>query len=209
MNDFVGGSVAEARWSSHPRRSPRLGQNASDGVKGGEVMMAVVPDWFAVGAQQVLDCSRLATDDCHRLRAAGGSSGNYEAGVASAIAWALGASPSLVSDHGGPVDRAAAEAEFFATGEVELGRSPRGATVPADAAQGMTRTLAWLLGLTAEPPVPIPRRPVPSAEELFAERIAAEPHRDWLPEDRNMAWVQALADASRLAALAARADSLA
>ena len=78
------------------------------------------PDWMAVGAQQVLDCSRLATDDCHRLRAPGGSGGDYEAGVASAIAWALGASPSLVSNHGGPVDRATAEAEFFATVKLSL-----------------------------------------------------------------------------------------
>jgi hypothetical protein len=66
----------------------------------------------------------------------------------------------------------------------------------------------WLLGWERRPPVPLPRRPVPSVEQLYEEALAAEPHRTWLPEERNAAWSAAQREAARLAELAARADAL-
>jgi hypothetical protein len=170
---------------------------------------AVPPSWVMPEARQLADCFRLAADDSRRLRAGGLADGNYEAGVASTVAWVLAVGPPPVTGQPAEPRRAAAEAEMAAAGEVELGRSPRGATVPADAAQGARRTLAWLLGLDPHPPVPLPRRPLPSAEQLYEEVIAAEPHRRWLPEDHTAARLAASREADRLARLATRADSLA
>lgn len=158
-----------------------------------------VPAWVMPDEPQVIDCGRLA---------AAVASGEYEAGVAEAVAWVVGRSLApIIGEELDPTPEAA-EAEWFAAGEVELGRSPRGAVVPASTAQGVRRTLAWLLGRDPNPPIPLPRRPVPTAEELYAEALAAEPHRSWLPEDRQAARSTALREAARLAHLAARADSL-
>jgi hypothetical protein len=169
---------------------------------------AVIPGWVAPGDREVVDCHRLAADQCDRLRADGGN-GNFEAGVVAAVGWVVGLGRSPIADEEVLASAEAAEAEFFAAGEVEFGTSPRGAVVPVEAAQGVGRTLAWLLGWEPRPPVALPRRPVPSAEQLFDEALAAEPHRRWLPEERELARSAAVREAGRLAELAARADALA
>ena len=161
------------------------------------------------GDQQVADCHRLAADRCDRLRAARRGEGNYEAGVVAALGWVVGVGHSPIANVRLAASPEAAKAEILAAGEVEFGTSPRGAVVPTEAAQGIGKTLAWLLGWESRPPVPLPRRPAPSAEQLFEEALAAEPHRRWLPEERNAARLAALRESARLAELAERADKLA
>lgn len=161
--------------------------------------MDQLPAWVMPDLWQVIDCRNLA---------AAVTSRGYEAGIVVAVDWTMGRSPTPITGEGSKSTRNTAEAEWFAAGEVELGRSPRGAVVPVATAQGVRRTLAWLLGREQRPPIPLPRRPVPTTEELYAEALAAEPHRSWLPEERQAARSTALREAARLAQLAARADSL-
>src|SRR5829696_6535914 len=170
---------------------------------------AAIPSWVVPADHQVADCHRLAADRCDRLREAGRGDGNYEAGVVAALGWVVGVGLSPITDVGLAASAGAAEAECLAAGEVESGTSPRGAVVPAEAAQGVGKTLGWLLGWDLRPPVPLPRRPAPSAEQLFEEALAAEPHRRWLPEERNAARLAALRESARLAELAELADKLA
>jgi hypothetical protein len=158
-----------------------------------------IPAWVVPNGQEVIDCGQLA--------AAVGDS-EYETGVAAAIVWTTGRLRTPITGEERDPVRHVAEAEWFAAGEVELGRSPRGAMVPVPTAQGARRTLAWLLGREQRPPIPLPRHPVPTPEELYAEALAAEPHRSWLPEERQAARSSALREAARLAQLADRADSL-
>lgn len=101
-----------------------------------------------------------------------------------------------------------AEQEFQVAGEVELGRSPLSATVPRSAAQGVRLALAWLLGRQARPPIELPRRPLPTAEQLYDEAVAAEPARYRLPEEQAAGRLTAQREALRLARLAARADGM-
>ena len=155
-------------------------------------------------AQQVLDGYRLAAAYC----ATSSSDGQFHAGVAAALGWLLGVDRAPITGDAVPATAEAAAAEFTAAGEVELGLSPRGAIVSADAGQGVRRTLAWLLGREPRPPIDLPRRPVPAAEQLYEESLAAEPHRSWLPEERNAARLAAVREAARLNQLAAQADSL-
>ena len=158
-----------------------------------------IPAWVLPDERQVVDCGILAAAVTDR---------EYEAGVAAVVDWTMGRSHSpITSDELDPAQDVA-EAEWLAAGEVELGRSPRGAVVPVPTAQGARRTLAWLLGREQRPPIPLPRRPVPTPEELYAEALAAEPQRSWLPEERQAARSTALREAARLAQLAERADSL-
>jgi len=70
------------------------------------------------------------------------------------------------------------------------------------------RTLAWLLGLDEQPPIELPRRPVPTARQLYDEAVAAEPWRYDLPEAQASAQLAAAREAARLAELAARVDQL-
>lgn len=160
------------------------------------VRLVAVPFRVAPSDQQVADCVALAT----AVRAP------YEDGVGAALRWVTGASPSPVTGMKQPATREAAETEFFVTGRVELGESPLSATIPAATAQGVLRTLAWLLGWENDPPVPLPRRPVPTAEELYAEATGAEPWRYRLPEEQAAGRLDAQREAARLSRLAARAD---
>lgn len=167
-------------------------------------MTMAVPGWVRPVVQLVLDGYRLAT----AYHATSGSDGEFHAGVAAALGWVLGESRAPLTGDDVPATAEAAEVEFVAAGEVEVGLSPRGAVVPAAAAQGVRRTLAWLFGRERQPPIELPRRPVPTAEELYAETLAAEPYRSWLPEERNAARLAAVRKAGRLTRLAALADSL-
>lgn len=161
-------------------------------------MALAVPSWVAPGDQQVADCVALAT----AVRAP------YEGGVVAALRWVTGVAPSPVTGTEQPATRETTEEEFFVAGQVELGESPLSATIPAATAQGVLRTLAWLLGWENDPPVPLPRRPVPTAEQLYAEATAAEPWRYRLPEEQTARCLDAQREAARLARLAARADEL-
>ena len=168
-------------------------------------MVAVaIPVWVAPDSQQVVDGYRLATAQ----RNATGQDGEVHAGIATTLGWALGVNRTPVTGRDVPATVVAAEVEFIAAGEVEVGLSPRGAVLSADAAQGVRRTLAWLLGRDRQPPIDLPRRPVPTAEQLYEEALTAQRHRAWLPEERNAARLAAVREAGRLGRLAARADSL-
>jgi hypothetical protein len=63
------------------------------------------------------------------------------------------------------------ESEFFVAGGVELGDSQLSAVVTTAAAQSVGRTLSWLLGWERQPPVELPRRPVPTAEQLYDQAV--------------------------------------
>lgn len=160
------------------------------------VRLVAVPFRVAPTDQQVADCVALAT----AVRTP------YEDGVLTALHWTTGVAPSPVTGMEQPATREAAEEEFFVAGQVEMGESPLSATIPAATAQGVLRTLAWLLGWETDPPVPLPRRPVPTAEQLYAEATAAEPWRYRLPEEQAAGRLDAQREAARLSRLAARAD---
>lgn len=162
------------------------------------VRLVAVPFRVAPSDQQVADCVALAT----AVRAP------YEDGVVAALRWATGVAPSPVTGMEQPATREAAEEEFFLAGQVELGESPLSAIILAATAQGVLRTLAWLLGWENDPPIPVPRRPVPTAEQLYAEATADEPWRYRLPEEQAAGHLDAQREAARLARLAARADEL-
>jgi hypothetical protein len=100
-----------------------------------------VPEWVTLSPQQLTDCGRLATE---AVRSVDGAA--YETGVVAAVQWILGTAPSPCTGSGEAASRDTAEQEFFVAGMVELGDSPLSATVPAATAQGVGRTLAWLLG---------------------------------------------------------------
>jgi hypothetical protein len=158
-----------------------------------------VPTWVAPGAEQVADCGALAAV----------VQAQYEFGVVTALRWITGMGPSPMIGEPGAATRAAAEAEYFLAGQVEMGESPQSATIPTATAQGVLRTLAWVLGWEIDPPVDLPRRPVPTADQLYGEAVAAEPWRYHLPEEQAAGRLAAQRQAARLARLAARADELA
>jgi hypothetical protein len=153
-----------------------------------------VPEWVAPGDQQVIDCFRL-TANAHDA---------FRRGVADTLAWVLGMAPGPLT--GVDVSAQAAEEEFFVAGKVELGESPLSAVHPTATAQAIGRTLSWLLGWERRPPVDVPRRPVPSAEQLYEEAVEAAPWRYRLPEARAAGRLAAHREAIRLAQLAALAD---
>lgn len=115
----------------------------------------IAPEWAVPSAQEVVDCCQLATS------ASSGNGAIYETGVMTAVLWAADSGRSPLTDADVPASYQAAEEEFFVAGKVELGESPLGATVPAATAQGVGRALAWLLGWEPQPPIELPRRPVP------------------------------------------------
>jgi len=160
-----------------------------------------VADWPVPTEQQLTDCRRLADS-----RAANSA---YDAGVSSTVSWIGGAGNSPLTSQPPPASRAAAEQEFHVAAEVELEDSPLSAVISTATAQAVRRTLAWLLGLDEHPPIELPRRPVPTARQLYDEAVAAEPWRYDLPEARAAAQLAAAREAARLAELAARADELA
>jgi hypothetical protein len=155
-----------------------------------------VPEWVEPAEQQLVDCRRLVT---------GG--GRFEAGVAAALGWVLGTGRSPITGADVPASAQTAEEEFFVAGKVELGESPLSAVIPAELAQGVGRTLAWLLGWEPRSPIDLPRRPVPTAEQLYEEAVTAEPWRYRLPEEQAAGRLAAQREAARLARLAALGDA--
>lgn len=163
-------------------------------------MASAVPQWVVPAGQQLVDARLLAADV---------ADSRFEAGVAAALRWVLQGRRTPLTDRDLPATPQAAEEEFFVAGAVEFGDSPLSAVVTAETAQGVGRTLSWLLGWQPQPPIDLPRRPVPTAEELYAEAIAGEPWRFRLPEEQEAGRLAAQREAARLASLAARADRLA
>jgi hypothetical protein len=159
-----------------------------------------VADWLVPTEQQLTDCRRLA--DSRAVNSP------YDAGIMSTVRWISGVGNSPLTSQPPPASRAGAEQEFHVAAQVELEDSPLSAVIPTATAQGVRRTLAWLLGLDQHPPIELPRRPVPSARQLYEEAVAAEPWRYDLPEARAAAQLAAVREAARLAGLAARADEL-
>ena len=160
-----------------------------------------VPQWVVPADQQLVDAELLAADVAR--------SGAYEAGVVAALRWMLRGQHSPLTDLDSPATQHAAEEEFFVAGAVEFGDSPLSALVTAETAQGVGRTLSWLLGWQPQAPIDLPRRPVPTAQQLYEEAVASEPWRFRLPEERAAARLAAQREAARLVRLAARADELA
>jgi hypothetical protein len=116
---------------------------------------------------------------------------------------------SPLTDLDSPTTQQAAEEEFFVAGAVEFGDSPLSALVTAETAQGVGRTLSWLLGWQPQAPIDLPRRPVPTAGQLYEEAVASKPWRFRLPEEWTAARLAAQREAARLVQLATRADGLA
>jgi len=164
-------------------------------------MALAVPGWVAPAGQQLVDAELLAADVA--------DSRAYEAGVAATLRWVLRGRHTPLTDRDVPATQQAAEEEFFVAGAVEFGDSPLSAVVPGDTAQGVGRTLSWLLGWRPEAPIDLPRRPAPTAEQLYAEVLATEPWRFRLPEEQAAGRLAAEREAARLSRLAARADRLA
>lgn len=166
-------------------------------------MTLAVPDWVAPPERQLTDCRLLA-------EAAYGPASDrpYLAGIASALRWVVGTQRSPLTEAENPASPASAEEEFFVAGKVELQQSPLSAAVPAAQAQGVARALAWVLGWEHSPPIDLPRRPVPSAAQLYEEAVTAEPWKYRLPERQLAARLVADREAARLTRLAAYVDSL-
>jgi hypothetical protein len=155
-----------------------------------------VPSWVTPSEQRVVDCARLAAHQDE----------DYAAGVVATLAWVRGHGSSPVTEVVQPATAQAAEEEFFVAGKVELEESPLSAMVSPATAQAVVRTLSWLLGWEQRPPMELPRRPVPDAEQLYAEAVAAEPWRFKLPEQQAAGRMAAQQEANRLEQLATRAD---
>jgi hypothetical protein len=164
-------------------------------------MALEAPLWVVPADQQLVDAELLAVDVA--------DSRAYEAGVAAALLWVLRRRNTPLTDRDVPATQRAAEEEFFVAGAVEFDDSPLSAVVPGETAQGVGRTLSWLLGWQPEAPIDLPRRPVPTAEQLYAEAVTAEPWRFRLPEEQAAGRLAAQREATRLSWLAARADRLA
>jgi hypothetical protein len=164
-------------------------------------MAFAVPGWVLPAGQQLVDAELLAADVA--------DSRAYEVGVAAALRWVLRGRLTPLTNRDVPATQQAAEEEFFVAGAVEFDDSPLSAVIPGETAQGVGRTLSWLLGWQPEAPIDLPRRPVPTADQLFAEAVAAEPWRFRLPEEQAAGRFAAEREATRLSRLAARADRLA
>lgn len=190
--DELNGSNARVRSRWHrTRASPRRRGSCQ-----ASYVDLAVPDWVAPDRQQVVDCYRLTAS----------SESAFRRGVAAALGWVLGLAPGPLTKDNRTVSPEAAEREFFVAGKVELDDSPLSVVHPPAAAQGIGRTLSWLLGWERCPPVDLPRRPPPTAVQLYEEAVAAEPWRYRLPEQQVAARMAAEREARRLARLAALAD---
>jgi hypothetical protein len=158
-------------------------------------MSETVLAWVVLDEQRLRDCRRLVT-----------AAEPFLTGVSAALGWVLDGGPAPLTPTGAVASRKAAEAEYFVAGKVELGESPLSAVVDPATTQGIARTLAWLLGWEREPPIEMPRRPVPTTDQLYAEAVAAESWRYELPEEQATGRLAAEREAARLARLVAEAD---
>lgn len=141
-------------------------------------------------------------------------------GVMAATAWVRGGRSAPVTERGEqPVTRGLAEVEEWAalvahepsmrtnlpvdSIAADAGVSWREPLrVDADYARGAWRALRWILGMPdARPPLPVPLRnpdgTLVTADQLYEQTIAANPHRDWEPEQRLEARNWAAAEAAR------------
>jgi hypothetical protein len=159
-------------------------------------MDVAVPGWVVPQGQEVIDCHRLTVN----------AGDPFRRGVSAALRWVLGVAPGPLTDASPRASAQMAEDEFFVAGKVELGDSPLSAIHPAATAQGIGRTLSWLLGWEHRPPIDLPRRPLPTADQLYAEVVAAEPWKYRLPEQQMAGRLAAQREAGRLTRLAALAD---
>jgi len=125
-----------------------------------------------------------------------------------------------------PVTKVFAKAEMWAAVHVDTGDVPLGSLcrdLGVSYAPAVVTNLVWSLGveevlrwLTADPlerrkpPIPLPRRnpdgSVATAEELYQQAMAAEPHRHWGPEERHALRNRTEVDAIRSERLAARIE---
>jgi len=183
--------------------------------------LAFIPTWVAPPAQQVVDCFRI----CYAV--VDETLSFLRGGHAAAVNWVTGGQVSPISEvPEQPVPEHVARAERMLARVVAWDMPPPSLTEWADLgveprepvasnrewATGVEAALSWLLGLRAEPAVRLPRRlpdgSTPTAEQLYAEMVAAEPYAYDLPEERRDGRNKAAADAAlyrRLAALAASA----
>jgi hypothetical protein len=179
--------------------------------------LAVVPSWVVPISTAVRDCHLIA----HRAFQESGS--DRLGGIYAAANWVTGGQRAPVTEREDcPVSEALARGEMWAADSVSrtvllppqiwasLGVEPRAPlTENREWSQGVARALGWLVGVHDRPPLLLPRRPVPTAEELYQEALAAKPHGFWLPEDHQRARVQAEKAAAQSRALAAYADGAA
>jgi hypothetical protein len=177
--------------------------------------LAVVPAWVVPNPTEVRDCHLIAYRAFQESRAPG-LGGSY-----AAVNWVTGGQRAPVTERIDPLSEALVRAEMWVAQSVgmraplpsdlwvRLGVEPREArTTDTEWTGGVSRTLGWLVGVHDRPPFPLPRRPVPSAEELYAEAVAARPYAAWEPEQQLAARQKAEADAHKYRKLAEYVDGL-
>jgi hypothetical protein len=177
--------------------------------------LAVVPGWLVPSDTELRDCHLIA------WRALQETGGDRAGGIFAAVNWVTGGQRAPVTERTEPASKALAETEMWVAVGVRLGMPPapdewwvpfRVAPRPPVTdnrvwAAAVADTLGWLLGRPdAPPPTPLPRRPVPTVEQLVQEARAARPYGNWGPEERHAARAKAEVDVARYRRLAAYAD---
>lgn len=176
--------------------------------------LSVIPAWVAPPARQVRDAHCIARALAVRAVEA--------RPVAASFDWVTGGQDSPITQRGDEPAAAVVRAEMMladaltrggdlhpdwwdALGVAQLPAVTRDGTWCA----GVAAALAWLLGVTERPPVPLPRRlpdgTVPTADQLYAEALRSG--RLTGPEERNGARDRAEREAARFRRLAELAAS--
>ena len=148
--------------------------------------VAVVPEWVVPPEQQVMDYFRIAYAIFGKTRSP------LMGGDAATMNWVTGGQGAPVTERTEqPVTRNLADAEQTVAMTIAyempesmwaaLGVEPRPAvTDDREWANGVRGALAWLLGQRPEPMLHLPRRlpdgSTPSADQLYAEMLAARPY---------------------------------
>jgi hypothetical protein len=164
-----------------------------------------VPPWAVPACAAVSDLHWLAYADAVQDRSP------LARGIVAALEWVRGERDGpLTGRSERPVTAASARAEMWATAEIIYPEAPLPARTLADelgvahrrplpiaphAAEGVRRTLRWLLGDVVEPPLDLPVRCTEG--ELVDAAMAAAPHRIWGPEERHAARAEARAALER------------
>jgi hypothetical protein len=176
--------------------------------------LAVVPAWVVPNPTEVRDCHLIAH------RAFRESRSDRMGGVYAAVNWVTGGQRAPVTEREEPPTVVLVRAEMWVALSIgdglppltprmwtDIGAEPREARTDNRLwCRGVDAVLGWLIGVQKDPPFALPRRPVPTVEELYQEALAAKPHGFWPPEDRQRVRFQAEKDAVRFRALAAYAD---
>lgn len=166
------------------------------------------PDWVVPPGRQVADCLYLA----HASVQNGGRPAI--AAVAASVNWVTGGQLAPLTERADAPTEPVARAEWMlAYAPMEPGIWRDLGVTPAEPVtddqgwrNGVSLTLGWLLGAHPRPPLELPRRnpdgALMTADQLYQEERAANPHRTWMPEQRHEARTRAEVTAIRSQRLA-------